>query len=159
MKDSFPGTWNGQERLRAAQDRGCRGVDDDLPRGIRSPKRAEEGTDVARDEGGDLEGGEVAALLEPAPVHDVGVVALGEDPDRLEVVGEDGDPGRRGVDAGLGARGIRSRVLEVAAAHARSGVREPVDADFHEDRVEGYERGAVAERVEELAVGEEPDGR
>src|SRR5258705_11319363 len=62
----------------------------------------EELPDVAGHLVRDLERGEVAALLELAPVHDVAVVALGQRPDRLEVVGEDRDPGWRRIDRRLG---------------------------------------------------------
>ena len=59
----------------------------------RLPGLNEEGPQVGDDELRDLEGGVVTAVVELRPVHDVGVVALGQRPDRLEVVGEDRDSG------------------------------------------------------------------
>lgn len=53
------------------------------PETSRRPQPGEERADVAGDQVGPLEGGEVATLLEAAPVDDVVVVPLGEDADGL----------------------------------------------------------------------------
>ncbi len=99
----------------------------------------------------------MAALLEPAPVDDVRVVAFREDADRLEVVREHGDARRGRVDRRLLVG--RLGVLVVGPAHARGRVGEPADAHLQEDRVERDQGRAVAERVVQLAVGEQRDGR
>src|SRR5262245_28286431 len=94
---------------------------------VRSAEYSEERPDIVGHVLGNLEGREVAALLEPAPVHDVRVVPFREDSDGLEVVGEHRDAGRRGVDeCGLG-RGGRG-VVEVGPGHASGRVGEPGDA-------------------------------
>mgnify|MGYP006164331197 CR=1 FL=1 len=70
--------------------------------GRASAQLAEEGPDVVEQQVGGFHGGEVAAAVELRPVHQVVVIALGEAPDGLEVVGEDGDAGARLAHAGLG---------------------------------------------------------
>lgn len=53
--------------------------------------------------------------------------------DRLEVVREDRDPGAGVGDVPLG---LHACVLQIAAAHAAGGVREPVHADLQQDLLE-----------------------
>ena len=69
----------------------------------------EEHPQVADDQLGHLERGVVAASVELRPVHDVVVVALGQRPDRLEVVLEDRDAGPAVADLRLAPRSAPRR--------------------------------------------------
>ena len=70
---------------------------------------SEEHPQVADHQLGHLERGEVAAAVELGPVHDVVVVALGQRPDRLEVVLEDRDAGPAVADLRLARRSAARR--------------------------------------------------
>src|SRR4029450_5496749 len=74
-------------------------------RSLANPAVDEECAEVTYDEIWDLEGGVMATGVELRPVHDVAVVALGERPDGLEVVGEHRDTDASVTDCRLGSGG------------------------------------------------------
>src|SRR4029453_12222929 len=110
----------------------------------------EEGAEVADYQLRDFKGGIVAAGVELRPIHDVGVVTLGEWPDRLEVVGEHGhtDPP---VAHGRSRAGVTFAV--VVARRSARGIGEPVQRDLGEDLIDRHQTGPVAEVLEQLVVG------
>src|SRR4029450_7185865 len=123
-----------------------------------SSEPPEELAQVADQQVGSVRGGEVAAPIERRPVPDV-VRALGERPDRPEVVGEHRDAGRRVVrHLPIARSGARILVVLPGGGPGRRG--RPEDGHVGEEPVPVHVVHVLAAKAhEQLAVPRELAGR
>jgi hypothetical protein len=114
-------------------------------------KELEKLTDIANQQIGLFQGGEVAALFELAPVHDVFVVAVGEAPNGKEVVGEHRNAHRETGRLLLSPRsGVGVLIVELPSRSC--GFGQPIEHDIRKNLVAGQGVDRVAAVGDEVEV-------
>src|SRR5215217_548621 len=116
----------------------------------------EKGAEVSHDDVRNLQRGIVPTGVELRPVHDIGVVALGERPDGLEIMRE-----HRDTDASLAHDRLGpGMTLAVVVAHRCGGsVGQPIERYLGENLLHRHQAGSVAEVLEQLVVRQLTDRR